>query len=251
MYGVQRRHPSVKSPFEEDQMASRSLSPFGGSQLGRPRGAGAPPYFTLLREMNRLLDDTFRGTLGLTDVGGAGVTAITPRINVSETDQEIRIEAEMPGVPEDNVQVEVIDDTLTIRGEQQAEREEDRGENYHIVERVYGTFLRSIQLPFAVKPDQIQASFQNGVLTIVVPKSAAESKVHRVQIGSGGSSDRSQSTGSGQSQSTGSSGIDRAAAGDKPTSAAGMAGAGGTAQAQSGEGGKAESAESGKKSKAQ
>jgi HSP20 family protein len=224
-------------------MASRSLSPFGGSQLGRPRGAGAPPYFTLLREMNRLLDDTFRGTLGLTDVGGAGVTAITPRINVSETDQEIRIEAEMPGVPEDNVQVEVIDDTLTIRGEQQAEREEDRGENYHIVERVYGTFLRSIQLPFAVKPDQIQASFQNGVLTIVVPKSAAESKVHRVQIGSGGGSDRSQSTGS--------SGIDRAAAGDKPTSAAGMAGAGGTAQAQSGEGGKAESAESGKKSKAQ
>jgi len=209
--------------------------------------------------MNRLLDDTFRGTLGLTDVGGAGVTAITPRINVSETDQEIRIEAEMPGVPEDNVQVEVIDDTLTIRGEQQAEREEDRGENYHIVERVYGTFLRSIQLPFAVKPDQIQASFQNGVLTIVVPKSAAESQAHRVQLGRSGDSDRSQSTGSrqtqsagsSQSQSSGSSGIDRAAAGDKPTSAAGMAGAGGTAQAQSGEGGKAESAESGKKSKAQ
>jgi HSP20 family protein len=220
-------------------MASRSLSPFGGSQLGRPRGVGAPPYFTLLREMNRLFDDAFRGAFGLADVGG--VTAITPRINVSESDREIRIEAEMPGVPEDNVQVEVMGDMLTIRGEQQQEREEDRGENYHVVERVYGTFLRSIQLPFAVKPDQIQASFQNGVLTIVVPKSAAESQAHRVQIGRGGAS---------QSQSTGSAGIDRATAGDKPSSAASMAGAGGPAQAQSDEGGRAESAESGKKSKA-
>jgi HSP20 family protein len=107
------------------------------------------------------------------------------------------------------------------------------------VERVYGTFLRTIQLPFAVKPDQIQASFQNGVLTIVVPKSAAESQAHRVQIARSGSSDRSRSTAS--------SGIDRAAAGDKPSSAAGTAGAGGTAQAQSSEGGSAESAESGKK----
>jgi HSP20 family protein len=208
--------------------------------------------------MNRLFDDTFRGAFGLADVGGAGgVTSITPRINVSETDQEIRIEAELPGVPEENVQVEVMGDTLTIRGEQEQEREEDRGENYHVVERVYGTFLRTIQLPFAVKPDQIQASFQNGVLTIVVPKSAAESQAHRVQLGRSGDSDRSQSTGSGQtrsagssqSQSSGSSGIDRAAAGDKPSSAAGMAG-GGTAQAESGEGGRAESAESGKKSKA-
>ena len=135
-------------------MASRSLTPlFGGSQLGRPRrGAGVPSYFSLLREMDRLFEDTFRGALGPADTGGSGATAITPRINVSETDQEIRIEAEMPGVSEDNVQVELIDDMLTIRGEQEEEHEEDRGQNYHVVERTYGTFVRSIQLPFAVKP---------------------------------------------------------------------------------------------------
>jgi HSP20 family protein len=228
-------------------MASRSLTPFGGSQLGSPRGgAGAPSYFSVLREMDRLLADTFRGALGLADAGGSGATAITPRINVSETDQEIRIEAEMPGVPEENVQVEVIDDMLTIRGEQEQEREEDRGENYHVVERVYGTFVRSIQLPFAVKPEQIQASFQNGVLTVTVPKSAAESKVHRVQIGGG-----SARGGSTRSQSAGSSGVDRAAAGDKPAGAAGTAGASKTTQAQSGEGSKAESSESGKSKAAQ
>jgi HSP20 family protein len=208
-------------------MASRSLSAFSGSQLGRPRGgAGAPAYFSVLREMNRLLDDTFRGALGLTDTGGSGVTALTPRINVSETDEEIRIEAEMPGVPEENVQVDVIDDMLTIRGEQEEEREEDRGENYHVVERVYGTFVRTIQLPFSVDPEQIDASFQNGVLTITVPKSAAESKRHRVQIGGG----------SARGQGAASSGVDRAAAGDKPTSAADTSGAGGTTQAPSGEG---------------
>jgi HSP20 family protein len=222
-------------------MASRSLTPFmfGGSQLGRPRGGAGVPYFSLLREMDRLFDETFRGALGSADTGGSGVTAITPRINVSETDQEIRIEAEMPGVSEDNVQVELIDDMLTIRGEQEEEHEEDRGQNYHVVERTYGTFVRSIQLPFAVKPEQIQASFQNGVLTVTVPKSAAESKVHRVQLGGGDRSARRRS-------------VDRAAAGDKP---GGAAGAGETMQAQSGqgqsgEGGKAEGAESGKKGKA-
>jgi HSP20 family molecular chaperone IbpA len=116
-------------PLSSDPSASRSLAPFGGSQLARlTGGAGAPPFFSLLREMDRFVDEAFRGSLGLADRGGSKATAITPRINVSETDQEIRIEAEMPGFPAENVQVEVIDDVLTIRGEQREEHEGDRGE---------------------------------------------------------------------------------------------------------------------------
>jgi HSP20 family protein len=190
--------------------------------------------------MDRFVDEAFRGSLGLVDRGGSRATAIRPRINVSETDQEIRIEAEMPGFPAENVQVEVIDDALTTRGEQREEHEEDRGENYHVVQRVYGTFVRAIQLPFAVKPEQIQASFQNGVLTVTVPKSAAASKVHRVQIGGG----------SVESQSAGSAGFDRAAAGNKPTSAAGAGRAAETTQQQSGGSSNAEPGEGDKKNKA-
>ena len=110
-------------------------------------------------------------------------------MNVSETENEIRISAELPGVKEDDIDVSLNDDLLTIRGEKRFERKDEK-ENFHFVERSFGTFQRSIRLPFAVNPDQVQASFENGVLTVTLPKSAQQERTRRIQVqrGAGGSS---------------------------------------------------------------
>ena len=148
--------------------------------------SGIDPFTTLHREMNRLFDDTLRGWPGASASGGGG-GVMAPRMNVSETENEIRVEAELPGVSEKDVNIELSDDLLTLRGEKQAQRE-DKNQNYHIVERSFGSFARSVRLPFSPRPDQVKAEFTNGVLHITLPKSAAQERVHRIQVqqGSGG-----------------------------------------------------------------
>jgi HSP20 family protein len=167
--------------------------------------SGFDPFTTLHREMNRLFDDALRGWPSQSASGGA-VSA--PRMNVSETENEIRVEAELPGVSETDVQLELSDDLLTIRGEKQAERE-DKNTNYHIVERSFGSFARSVRLPFSPRPDQVKAEFNNGVLKITLPKSAAQEKVHRIQVqpssggaGQGGTIQAQAQGGAGQGGST-------------------------------------------------
>jgi HSP20 family protein len=90
----------------------------------------------------------------------------------------------MPGVNEDDIEVIANDDMLTIRAQKQMEREEDR-EDYHVSERVFGTFQRTLQLPFPVEPEQVQARFENGVLTITLPKTQTQDRSRRVQLQSG------------------------------------------------------------------
>jgi len=157
---------------------------------------GGDPFLSLHREMNRLFDDVLRG--GLSAGGGQGLAGnvIAPQINVSETDTEIRVTAELPGVNENDVQVDLNDDLLVIRGEKKFERKDEK-ENFHFMERSYGTFQRTLQLPFSVDPDQVQATFENGVLTITLPKTAQQERSQRIRIQSGA---RSQGTGQGQAK---------------------------------------------------
>lgn len=147
---------------------------FGGGSVGRPND----PFMMLQQQVNRLFEDVFRGG------PGGGELAATPRLNISETDRDFRIEAELPGVAEDDVEVTLNDDLLTIRGEKKAEHSE-RQENYHVMERSYGAFVRTIRLPFAVNPEDISAVCRNGVLEISVPKNAAQEKAHRIEIQKG------------------------------------------------------------------
>lgn len=149
---------------------AQSLSPFEWSSLA-PRGSlGLNSFSTLHREMDRLFDSFLRDfDMPATASSEASPMVATPRIDVSETDREIRIEAELPGVNEDDVEVELVDDMLSIRGEKKEEKEEER-KGYHVKERRYGSFARSMQLPFKADPDQVQASFNNGVLTITIAK---------------------------------------------------------------------------------
>ena len=94
------------------------------------------------------------------------------RVDIAETDKDIEITAELPGLEEKDVQVNVADDVLTIKGEKKAEKEE-KDKNYHRIERSYGSFCRSLQLPAGANADAIKATLKNGVLKVTVTKPVA------------------------------------------------------------------------------
>lgn len=155
-------------------MARGFLAPLG---FGRQ---GADPFSLLRRELERLFDD-IEGTP--TRTGGAGLV-MSPRMDVVEDDKELRITAEMPGVSPDKVEVMVDDDLLTIRAEREVEQRTDR-KNYHLIERMQGTFQRTVRLPYPVDPSQVQARFDDGVLTVRLPKSGAKQGAQRIEVSSG------------------------------------------------------------------
>ena len=95
---------------------------------------------------------------------------LSPRIDISETDNEYKIEAELPGINQKEIDVKIDNNILTIKGKKEDVKEE-KEKNYHLRERYYGAFQRSISLPNNIEPEKIKASFENGVLNISVPKS--------------------------------------------------------------------------------
>ncbi|WKZ57683.1 MAG: Hsp20/alpha crystallin family protein [Bdellovibrionota bacterium] len=100
--------------------------------------------------------------------------SFNPRVNVVETEREIRVTAELPGMTEKEVELTLAGDALVIRGEKRAEHEEkDEGGRRLYTERSYGSFQRSIPLSCEIEEDKVDASYRNGVLTIVLPKSKA------------------------------------------------------------------------------
>jgi HSP20 family protein len=158
---------------------ARNLSVFG-SDTGLGRGVAANPFLMLHREMNRLFDDVFRSTPVPFDQSGE---AIVPQINVSQTEKELRVTAELPGVSEKDIDVRVDGDVLTIRAEKKVERKEEKEkENYYFVERAYGTFQRSLRLPFSVDAGQVQAQFENGVLTVTLPKPQGQQQSRKIEV---------------------------------------------------------------------
>ena len=159
-------------------MARNALSTFGSDG-----GWGMSPFVLLHREMNRLFDEVARG--GPAAQAPAAGEALIPQINASETDKELRITAELPGVSENDIDVTVDDDLLTIRAEKKVERKDEK-ENYHFVERSYGVFQRSLRLPFSVEPEQVQARFENGVLTVTLPKLQGEQHARKIAVQKGG-----------------------------------------------------------------
>ena len=196
-------------------MASRSLAP---SSRTRSRTPAFPALLDPFRLMNTLLSDVVSTRPG--DGAGNDMLFAQPRMNIDDTGNEIRVTAELPGVSEDDVQITLDDDMLIIAGEKRDEREvEDR--DVRLVERVFGQFRRAIQLPFSPNPDQVDASFRDGILTITVPKNAEQrGKQRKIEVkrdsgqaGDGSRSDQSStansdatSTNSGSSQDQGESG---------------------------------------------
>lgn len=106
------------------------------------------------------------------------VEAFHPKIDVSETDKEVLVTAEIPGATEKDVEVTLTKDSLTIHGEKKVEREEKK-KNYYRMERSYGSFRRLIALPCEVDETKVEAVFQNGVLKVTLPKTAEVQKSTR------------------------------------------------------------------------
>jgi HSP20 family protein len=117
-------------------------------------------------EMNKLFDDFFGRPLVRTE-WTEGVW--TPSVDVSEDKDNVIIKAEMPGMNKDDVKISVQDGVITLRGEKKQETEE-KDKNYHRIERSYGSFCRSFQLPTTVKTEKIKASYKEGVLSVTLPK---------------------------------------------------------------------------------
>ena len=143
----------------------KSLIPVGRERAGVAR-RDANPFVSLQQEVERLFDDFARGFPAF---GSAG---LVPSMDVTETDKEIELAVELPGLEEKDVQINLADNVLTIRGEKKAEKEE-KDKNYRLLERSYGSFTRSVELPASIDPDKIKATITNGVLTVKVPKPAA------------------------------------------------------------------------------
>lgn len=137
---------------------------------------------------NRLAGDPFDRLFDQLMGGAAtrtrGDLMRAPETDVVETEREIRVVTEMPGLKRDHIEIDVENNVLTIRGEKREERTEGEGQKYHLAERRYGVFTRSFVLPRDVNADAIQAAFEDGVLTVTIPKSE-KARRRRIEVGTG------------------------------------------------------------------
>lgn len=157
-------------------MASRSITPYRSRSIEPFRPAN--PLLSFYRQANRLFEDVFRE---FDDTREMLSGVLAPSIDVIQNDRETRITAELPGVKEDDVDLSVDNDILTIRAEKRIEREDAR-DTRHVSERAYGTFQRSLRLPQPVDPEQVKAHFDHGILTVILPRTEQETARRKIAI---------------------------------------------------------------------
>jgi len=153
----------------------------------RPAPASAErfpdPFRSMREEMSRMLSAFSMPQM--TWSAGSTEGSLALRVDIAETDDEIEVTAELPGVPEKDIDVTLEDDVLRIRAEKKSEVE--KGEkNWRVLERSYGAFERAIRVPAGIDPEKVNARFENGVLTVTLPKPpSAKSAAHKISVGSG------------------------------------------------------------------
>lgn len=160
-------------------MDFKSLMPFARGEQNED------PFGSMRRELDRVFDTMTRSMSLARPAMGLG--AMAPRLDVKDTGPAIEIQAELPGVEEKDVELQFAGGMLTLRGEKKQEREE-KEKGYYLMERAYGSFMRQIPMPVDIDEAKITASFENGVLSVVLPKSAeAAGKTKKIPIGKSGS----------------------------------------------------------------
>jgi HSP20 family protein len=149
-------------------MTLRELNPFSKKSVPVKRDYENP--FALSHHgMDTLFDDFFRG-FEIDPFFGRHSVSFSPKVDITESDTEIRVSAELPGINEKDIDITLNHDSLTIKGEKKEEKE-DKGKDYYRMERSYGSFCRSIPIPVEIETDKVKASYKKGILTIKIPKS--------------------------------------------------------------------------------
>jgi HSP20 family protein len=145
---------------------------------------GYDPFRPFRSQFDRLFEDFFGdyGAPATRGEGEAAAPAISPNLDIAETDKAYEIAVELPGVEEKDLDVSVSEGVLAIKGEKRSESEE-KEKNFHRVERSYGSFERRLTLPAEVDAEKIDANFANGVLTVTIPKAeGAKETVRKISI---------------------------------------------------------------------
>jgi HSP20 family protein len=149
------------------------------------------PLDAFHRQIDRLFDDVGRGNWPNLFAHeprwwpSARLAVAAPAVDVAESEKAYEITAELPGMDEKNVEVKVVDGSITIKGEKQEEKEEKK-KDYYLHERHYGAFERSFTLPDGVDADKIEASFKKGVLTVTLPKKPeAQKPAKKIEVKAG------------------------------------------------------------------
>jgi HSP20 family protein len=164
-------------------MNLRSLAPWRSrSQAPATRGDDFDPFVSMRQEMDRVFDNFFgaldrpsRGLMG-------GWQTISPALDIAENEKDVVVTAELPGLDEKDFEVTLAGDVLTLKGEKKSEQEKKNGDSQY-VERRYGSFSRSVRLPFTVKNEAVEANYDKGVLTVRIPKPAeAQNAVRRIEV---------------------------------------------------------------------
>jgi len=160
-------------------MASRFVVPYSSA-----RSWMNDPLFQLQREIDRVFEDVFSSGSSSDAGGRSGSMMNAPRIDLQDSEGELRLHADLPGVQPADLDIRVEGDVLTIRGERKSQGERNE-QNFHVMERSHGRFQRSIQLPFAPNPDEVQATVREGVLELRIPKRAPEERSRRIEVRGG------------------------------------------------------------------
>jgi HSP20 family protein len=153
-----------------------AIIPWRSSERGLARRD--EPFNYLRSQINRIFDDTFGGGSGLAQPRGI----FAPPLDITETEKEVKVCAELPGIESKDLDIAVTDNELTLRGEKRSERGSDeKGE--HWTERTYGSFERILPLPAEVDGEKARSEFKNGVLRITLPKrEGAKPRQHKINV---------------------------------------------------------------------
>jgi len=131
------------------------------------------PFYSLQRSINQVFDNFLFEGFGRSPF--SLLTSFSPRLDVSETDKEFHITAELPGIDEKDVEISLSDNFLTLKGEKKDENQQKR-KDYYRMERSYGMFERTIPIPEGIDSNKVEASFKKGLLTVTLPKTAEYQK---------------------------------------------------------------------------
>jgi len=176
----------IKESLKELKQDIKDLAHRRGHKHQLPvRHGGDQSFFSLQREINDLFDGLYRShglSKGQWPEAGSWLGDEWPSVDVTDSEKQVKVKVELPGMDEDGIEVSVADEALTIRGEKKTEVE-DKGEDHYHRECSYGSFHRTIPLPCEIDTNKVDASFKKGVLTVTLPKSvAAQAKVKKIKI---------------------------------------------------------------------